>query len=76
MNENRLPTHRPTRVDDLLPRSAYDGLGELDRLRLKLREAQAKANQLDRLNAAAWQREQDRRAREQEAAAERRRKGR
>ena len=78
MNEPKFPSYRPPRVDDFTPLSIDDVIEPTPAnvLRLKVAEAQAKANSLDRLNAALWQREQDRRAREQEAAAERRRKGR
>ena len=58
----------PPRVEDFLPQTPEA------RLRLKLAQAQAKANQLDRLNAAAWQREQDRFVERRAAAAEVRRR--
>lgn len=63
----------PPKLSDATEPSVYDGLSEVDRLRLKLREAQAKLNQLARLQAAAWQKEQDRHAEQEEADRERRR---
>ena len=75
MNENKLPTHRPATLDDVTPPSLYDGLTPQDRLRLDLAKAQALAHRLDRLNAAAWQREQDNRAKREEEERERRRRG-
>ena len=76
MNDNKLPTIRPATIDDVTPPSLYDGLTAQQRLRLKLAELQAKANRIDRLNAAQWQREQDRRAALEEEARQRRRRGR
>ena len=76
MNDNKLPTIRPATIDDVTPPSLYDGLTAQQRLRLELAELQAKANRIDRLNAAQWQREQDRRAALEEEARQRRRRGR
>ena len=43
---------------------------------MKLARAAAAGHRIDRLNAAAWQREQDRLAAEEERKRERRRRGR
>ena len=69
-----LPPQRPPtkvhRLEDCLPPT------NTAHLRIGIAKLQAKANRVDRSIAALWQQEQDRRAREEGAAAERRRKGR
>lgn len=74
----KLPGYRPARVDDVTPPTIYDAVPQTPsaRLRIDLARLAARARRVDRLNAAAWQREQDRRAEAEEAARERRSRGR